>query len=102
MYTTHRYSLKIYHKGSEYTKHDRKEHKRINILKGKEYFKINELQSISDKILRYESLLEIQCLLTCTAINYSVKVARNIKPDMKSIRVSRHQLTRMTEFRDDW
>jgi hypothetical protein len=54
MYTTHRYSLKIYHKGSEYTKHDRKEHKRINILKGKDFFKIDELQSIADKMLRYE------------------------------------------------
>jgi len=54
MYTTHRYSLKIYHKGSEYTKHDRKEHKRINKLKGCDFFKIDELQSIADKILRYE------------------------------------------------
>lgn len=54
MYTTHRYSLKIYHKGSEYKKHDRKEHKRINSLKNKEFFKIDELQSVADKILRYE------------------------------------------------
>lgn len=54
MYTTKRYSLKIYHKGSEYKKHDKKEHKRINKLKGTEYFKINELQNIADRILRYE------------------------------------------------
>ena len=54
MYTTQRYSLKIYHKGAEYKKHDRKEHKIINKLKGKDFFKIEELQSVADRILRYE------------------------------------------------
>lgn len=54
MYKTKRYSIKIYHKGSEYTKTDKKEHKKINKVKGYDYFKIDELQAIADKILRYE------------------------------------------------
>jgi hypothetical protein len=54
MYSTKRYSVKIYHKGTEYTKHDRKEHMRINKEKGREYFNIEGLQSFSDRMLRYE------------------------------------------------
>ena len=54
MFTTKRYSAKIYHKGTEYTKHDRKEHERINKQKGREYFNINALQDFSDRMLRYE------------------------------------------------
>jgi hypothetical protein len=54
MYATKRYSLKVYHKGTEYTKHDRKEHLKINKEKGKEVFNIDGLQNFSDKILRYE------------------------------------------------
>lgn len=69
MYTTHRYSLKIYHKGSEYKKHDKREHKKINELKHSEYFKIDELQSISDKILRYEVTLR-DTMLTYLYNNY--------------------------------
>jgi hypothetical protein len=57
MYTTKRYSLKIYHKGTEYNKHDRKEHDKINKVKGNDYFNIPELQSFADKILRYEITL---------------------------------------------
>lgn len=54
MYTTKRYSMKIYHKGTEYKKHDKKENERINKEKGYEHFKIDRLQSFADKILRYE------------------------------------------------
>jgi hypothetical protein len=54
MYTTKRYSLKIYHKGTEYNKHDRKEHEKINKQKGYEYFNIPGLQFFADRILRYE------------------------------------------------
>ena len=54
MFTTKRHSLKIYHKGSEYRKHDRKEHEKINKIKGREYFNIEGLQLFADKILRYE------------------------------------------------
>lgn len=54
MFTTKRHSLKIYHKGSEFLKHDRKEHEKINKLKGREYFNIEGLQAFADKILRYE------------------------------------------------
>jgi hypothetical protein len=54
MYVTKRYSLKVYHKGTEYTKHDKKEHVRINNEKGREVFNIEGLQQFADKILRYE------------------------------------------------
>ncbi len=54
MYISKRYSVKIYHKGTEYAKHDRKEHERINKLKGREYFDIEGLQQFADKMLRYE------------------------------------------------
>lgn len=54
MYITKRYSLKIYHKGSEYKKHDKKEHLKINKLKGTNYFNLLEMQNIADRILRYE------------------------------------------------
>jgi hypothetical protein len=54
MYVTKRYSLKVYHKGSEYSKSDRKEHNRINKEKGREVFNIDRLQTFADKILRYE------------------------------------------------
>jgi hypothetical protein len=54
MYVTKRYSLKVYHKGTEYTKSDRKEHLRINKEKGRDKFDIEGLQSFADKMLRYE------------------------------------------------
>jgi hypothetical protein len=54
MYTTKRYSAKIYHKGSEYKKNDLKEHLRINNEKGVKYFKTDEFQAFSDRMLRYE------------------------------------------------
>jgi hypothetical protein len=54
MYTTKRYSAKIYHKGSEYEKNDMKEHEKINKERGYNYFDTKKLQNFSDKILRYE------------------------------------------------
>lgn len=48
------YSVKIYHKGSEYEKNDAKEHQKINARKGSEYFNIPYLQEHADKVLRYE------------------------------------------------
>ncbi len=54
MYTTKRYSAKIYHKGSEYEKNDLKEHLRINKEKGRQYFRTEEYKAFADKILRYE------------------------------------------------
>jgi len=54
MYKTKRYSAKIYHKGTEYEKHDKREHRKINKEKGRNYFNIEGLQRFSDKILRYE------------------------------------------------
>jgi hypothetical protein len=54
MYVTKRYSLKVYHKGTEYSKSDRKEHNRINKEKNREVFDIDGLQSFADKMLRYE------------------------------------------------
>ena len=54
MYVTKRYSLKIYHKGSEYKVHDIKEHLKINKEKNSNRFKTKELQKLADRILRYE------------------------------------------------
>lgn len=54
MYVTGRYSLKIYHKGSEFQKNDHKELKKVNSLYNKVLFQIDELQAFADRILRYE------------------------------------------------
>ncbi|MEB0278957.1 phage/plasmid replication protein [Mucilaginibacter sp. 10B2] len=50
VYITKRYSFKIYHKGTEFQKNDRRQ----LMLKNPTGHDINELQEISDKILRYE------------------------------------------------
>lgn len=54
MYITARYSLKVYHKGAEYLKHDLKENCLINKERKEEYFNIDGLQAFASKILRYE------------------------------------------------
>jgi hypothetical protein len=54
MHKNNRTSFKIYHKGSEYSKHDSKEHERINKEKGCQYFKVEKFQAFADRILRYE------------------------------------------------
>lgn len=48
------YSVKIYHKGTEYAKKDAKEHEKINTLKKRLVFDIGYLQDFADKTLRYE------------------------------------------------
>jgi len=52
------HSFKIYHKGTEYSINDKKEHKKKNNqllkLKKKPFFDIDYLQNEADKILRYE------------------------------------------------
>lgn len=53
-YSNQDYSVKIYHKGSEYQKNDKAEHERINKIKDRTVFDTNYLQEISDRILRYE------------------------------------------------
>lgn len=50
LYVTKRYSFKIYHKGTEFQKNDRRELAKKNPTG----HQIEELQEISDKILRYE------------------------------------------------
>jgi hypothetical protein len=50
LYVTKRYSFKIYHKGTEFTKHDKKELIKCNPT-GES---LDSLQDIADKILRYE------------------------------------------------
>jgi len=62
MYITKRYSAKIYHKGSEYTKNDLKEHERINKERGKQYFRTKDYQAFADNILRYELTLRTNFL----------------------------------------
>ena len=54
MYKTGRYSAKIYHKGTEYAKNDKKEHEKINKVKGQQYFKTKDYQEFADRMLRYE------------------------------------------------
>jgi len=54
MHATKRYSVKIYHKGSEYRKHDLKQHLKYNEEKGIHYFKTEKLSKFADRILRYE------------------------------------------------
>jgi len=54
MYVSQRYSAKIYHKGAEYQKHDAKRHIQFNRKKNKQYFNINDIQDLADRILRYE------------------------------------------------
>lgn len=54
MYSTKRSSSKIYHKGTEYRKHDLKQHLKINREKGFEYFRTGAYQKFADRILRYE------------------------------------------------
>ncbi len=48
------FSCKIYHKGTEYSKNDRKEHEKINRNYQKDIFPVQKLQDFSDRILRYE------------------------------------------------
>ncbi|HEY8657511.1 MAG TPA: phage/plasmid replication protein [Hanamia sp.] len=50
LYVTKRYSFKIYHKGTEFKKNDRKELIKKNPTK----HSLDDLQDISDRILRYE------------------------------------------------
>lgn len=50
LYTTKRYSFKIYHKGDEFKKNDRTK----LVKRNPTGHQIEELQAISDKILRYE------------------------------------------------
>lgn len=57
MYVTNRFSAKIYHKGTEYERHDKKEHLKYNNEKRVEYFKTKSLQVFADRILRYELTL---------------------------------------------
>lgn len=53
-YWNKNYSVKIYHKGTEYKKNDKNEHIRINTIKKANIFDVEYLQQISDRILRYE------------------------------------------------
>jgi hypothetical protein len=50
LYITKRYSFKIYHKGTEFRKNDRRELSKKNPTG----HQIDDLQEISDKVLRYE------------------------------------------------
>jgi hypothetical protein len=53
-YANDMYSVKIYHKGTEYSKNDVNEHERINRERKEIVFDVGYLQEFSDKILRYE------------------------------------------------
>jgi len=53
-YSNQDYSVKIYHKGTEYQKNDKVQHELINHQKKQTIFQTEYLQEFSDKILRYE------------------------------------------------
>jgi hypothetical protein len=55
-YKSERYSCKIYHKGTEYqsSKGEKKEHQKANERHKSELFKIDDLQDLADRTLRYE------------------------------------------------
>lgn len=53
------YHFKVYHKGTEYTKNDRREHEKFNEKQAKKrypkkLFNVEELQDLADRTLRYE------------------------------------------------
>lgn len=53
-YSNQDYSVKIYHKGTEYQKNDKVQHELINMQKKQTIFQTEYLQEFSDRILRYE------------------------------------------------
>lgn len=53
-FPTRDYTLKIYHKGSEFRQHDKKQLLKINKKLGFNYFDIKTIQDYSDRIVRYE------------------------------------------------
>lgn len=81
MYVTDRYSLKVYHKGYEYAKNDKNEHFKINELRRKDIFDIKELQSFSDKMLRYEVTLRKSML----SYLYNQHIFRQRCPEHKAL-----------------
>ena len=84
MYVTKRYSAKIYHKGTEYAKHDIKEHLAYNKKKGIQYFKTDKIQKCADRMLRYEITFRN------AYINYlhKTKLFRTKDPIFKKMRLS--------------
>ena len=86
MYITKRYSLKIYHKGTEYARNDIKEHEKINKEKNMNiliYVVSIHLPTVcSDTKL----LSVILCCLIFIIIKSSVQNVLCIKPNMKFIR----------------
>lgn len=67
MHKSERSSSKVYHKGTEYKKHDAKEHLKINEAKGFQYFNIDKFQELADRTLRYEITIRY------TELNYLFK-----------------------------
>ncbi len=53
-YSTKERTFKIYHKGYEFEKHDRKHLEDYNKLVGYSFYDIDRLQALADRIVRYE------------------------------------------------
>jgi len=108
MYITGRYSLKVYHKGSEYIKHDMKEHLRINKERGEEYFNINVIQEFADKMLRYEITIRNKLLSyifknkvfrkNCPFHKSNYKIYKEVEMQQKS---NERILANMSRFKSD-
>ncbi|TXG99096.1 MAG: hypothetical protein E6R08_02865 [Nevskiaceae bacterium] len=59
-YKNEYYSFKIYHKGTEFKKHDAVEMRRLNKLRKRLVFDVNKYQAVADRILRYEMTIRSQ------------------------------------------
>lgn len=77
-YSNKDYSVKIYHKGTEYSKNDKQEHIKINRVSHK--FDVDYLQEFSDKILRYEITLRPSYM----SYIYNQKLFRNESKQFKT------------------
>lgn len=94
MYTTPNYSAKIYHKGSEYEKHDSKEHVKYNDRVKSKYFRVQEIQAFADRILRYEITVRNKYLnylhknhlfrLECPIFQQQKAIAQKVEADLKA------------------
>jgi len=53
-YTTQDYTFKIYYKGAEFEKHDKRQLLKINKRKNGNHFDIERIQDLADRTIRYE------------------------------------------------
>lgn len=95
-YKTKKYSFKVYHKGSEFLKHDAKELNKLNNQKGREVFNIPLIQNLADKTLRYEMTIRNSELSRI----FKTKIFRNKCP--KQLKLNKiHELVEKYKANND-